>query len=56
MKRVEKLRRMGLDWADIIEALQRDKATESRNRTPAGASQKQAGEQLKQYIENQKCN
>ena len=27
MKRVEKLRRMGLDWAaDIIEALQRDKA------------------------------
>lgn len=27
MKRVEKLRRMGLDWAaDLIEALQRDKA------------------------------
>ena len=27
MKRVEVLRRMGLDWAaDIIEALQRDKA------------------------------
>lgn len=27
MKRVETLRRMGLDWAaDIIEALQRDKA------------------------------
>ena len=27
MKRGEKLRRMGLDWAaDIIEALQRDKA------------------------------